>query len=177
MTSTRFRSVLFDWGGTLMSEEGPLDIPMALWPEVRAIEGAREALQSLAKDYRIGVATNATVSLRPMIERALSRVGLMQHVTDIFCFTELGVRKDTPEFWSHVLATLRMDVSEVAMVGDTLEQDVIAPTRFGIYSIWFDEGGRRSGVPCGFPTVTSLAGIAPLLRDPGSPAGTRPAPR
>ena len=112
-----------------------------------------------------------------MIERALARVGLMEHVTDIFCFTELGVRKDTPEFWSHVLATLRMDASEVAMVGDTLEQDVIAPTRLGIYSIWFDEGGRRSAVPSGFPTVTSLAGIAALLRDPGSPAGTRPAPR
>ena len=150
---------------------------MALWPEVRAIEGAREALQSLAKDYRIGVATNATVSRRPMIERALSRVGLMEHVTDVFCFTELGVRKDTPDFWSHVLATLRMDVSQVAMVGDTLEQDVIAPLRNGIFSIWFDEGGRRSAVPSGFPTVTSLAQIAPLLRATEPPAGIRPAPR
>ncbi|MEO7743381.1 MAG: hypothetical protein ABIR98_10620 [Usitatibacter sp.] len=32
---------LFDWGGTLMSEEGPLDLPMALWPEVRTSSGAR----------------------------------------------------------------------------------------------------------------------------------------
>jgi FMN phosphatase YigB (HAD superfamily) len=176
MNSARLRSVLFDWGGTLMSEDGPLDIPMALWPEVRPIDGAKEMLQALAKDYRLGVATNATVSRRPMIEHALARVGLMEHITDIFCFTELGVRKDSAEFWSHVLATLRMEASEVAMVGDTLEQDVIPPTRFGIYSIWFDEGGRRSTVP-GLPTVTSLAGIAPLLRDRVSPAGTRPAPR
>jgi len=174
---SRFRCVLFDWGGTLMSEEGPLDIPMALWPEVRAIEGAEATLAALAKDYRLGIATNATVSTRPMIERALERVGLLRHIQDIFCFTELGVRKDTPEFWSHVLATTRLAVSEVAMVGDTLEQDVIAPTRHGIFSIWFDEGGRRSAVPCGFPTVRRLEEVPPLLRASAPLAGTRPAPR
>jgi FMN phosphatase YigB (HAD superfamily) len=160
---SRFRAVLFDWGGTLMSEEGPLDVPMALWPEVRAIDGARETLAALAADHRIGIATNATVSSREMIERALERVHLREYVTDIFCFTELGVRKDTPEFWSHVLATMRLHASEAAMVGDTLEQDVIPPTREGIFSIWFDEGGRRSAVPCGFPTVTSLAEVAQAL--------------
>ena len=174
---SRFRCVLFDWGGTLMSEDGPLDIPMALWPEVRVIEGARETLMSLASDHRIGIATNATVSSRAMIERALERGGLRKHVSDIFCFTELGVRKDTAEFWSHVLATTRLAVSEVAMVGDTLEQDVIAPTRHGIFSIWFDEGGRRSAVPCGFPTVRRLEEVPPLLRATAPPAGTRPAPR
>ena len=29
------RAVCFDWGGTLMSEAGPEDIPMCDWPEVR----------------------------------------------------------------------------------------------------------------------------------------------
>ena len=60
------RWVLFDWGGTLMSEEGPLDLPMALWPEVAAIDGAHEVLATLSRRYRIGVATNASVSRRNM---------------------------------------------------------------------------------------------------------------
>jgi len=39
-----FKCILFDWGGTLMSEVGPLDVTMARWPEVSAIEGAAETL-------------------------------------------------------------------------------------------------------------------------------------
>ncbi|TMB42892.1 MAG: hypothetical protein E6J58_01255 [Deltaproteobacteria bacterium] len=66
--------VLFDWGDTLMSEDGPADTPMALWPEVRVIDGAAAVLAALAPRYRIAVATNATVSDRTSIRRALARV-------------------------------------------------------------------------------------------------------
>src|SRR2546423_15659293 len=54
--------VLFAWGDTLMSEDGPAETPMALWPEVRAIDGAEVVLRILAARYRIAVATNATIS-------------------------------------------------------------------------------------------------------------------
>ena len=50
--------VLFDWGDTLMSEDGPAETPMALWPEVRAIDGAEVVLRILAARYRIAVATS-----------------------------------------------------------------------------------------------------------------------
>ena len=166
--------VLFDWGGTLMSEEGPLDIPMAHWPEVRAIDGARETLAALAPNHRIAVATNAAISRRPMIERALERVDLREYVSGIFCFTEVGARKDSADFWSHVLATLKVRVSEIAMVGDTLEQDVIGPGRHGVYAIWFNEGGRQPA--SGYPTIHRLTEL-PALLTRGSPAGTPPAPR
>ncbi|MGZ5081636.1 MAG: hypothetical protein ACXWHZ_19770 [Usitatibacter sp.] len=61
------RWALFDWGGTLMSEAGPLDLPMALWPEVKAIQGAHETLATLKATHSIGIATNASVSKRHMI--------------------------------------------------------------------------------------------------------------
>ncbi|HVI24339.1 MAG TPA: hypothetical protein VM691_12695, partial [Myxococcales bacterium] len=80
------RWVLFDWGGTLMSEDGPLDLPMALWPEVRPIEGARDTLERVARMARIGIATNASVSTRAQIETALVRAGLRELVSEIFCF-------------------------------------------------------------------------------------------
>lgn len=61
--------LLFDWGDTLMSEEGPQDITMADWPEVRAIDGAQGVLAALAPHCKLGVATNATVSKRSDIRR------------------------------------------------------------------------------------------------------------
>ena len=158
----RFKCVLFDWGGTLMSEEGPLDVPMARWPEVHAIDGAAETLAALYRTHGIALATNASVSRRADIELALERAALRKYVGEIFCFTEIGARKDSAEFWAEVLSTLELKASEVAMVGDTLEQDVLGPRRWGIHSIWFNAAGSP-GDARGAPVVTRLRDVIPLL--------------
>lgn len=139
----RFGAVCFDWGGTLMSEAGPQDRPMASWPEVKMIDGAAEALAALSGKYRLCIATNASISRRPMIERALERVGLRGYFSELFCFTEIGHRKDEPEFWQTVSRTLALPLDRIAMVGDSIEQDVLAPRRFGVATVWFNEAGRH----------------------------------
>lgn len=154
--------VLFDWGGTLMSEDGPLDVPMALWPEVREIAGARETLQELAGDCRLGIVTNASVSTRNMIEIALGRVGMRSLISEIFCYTEMGVRKDNPAFWRQVLDLTQADPARVVVVGDTLEQDVIGPREAGLFSVWFDASG--SGAPQTYPVIHELADLVPIVR-------------
>ncbi len=152
---------LFDWGGTLMSEEGPLDLPMALWPEVTAIDGAHETLATLSRRYRIGVATNASVSKRNMIEVALGRVGLRDYVSDVFCYTEIGARKDSDEFWRATLERLEAEADDLVMVGDSLEGDVLAPRSFGIYSVWFNPSGAPA-IPA-VPTIARLPQAIPLI--------------
>ena len=155
--------VCLDWGGTLMSEEGPLDVPMALWPEVHAIEGAREALAQLASRYGVAVATNASVSDRRLVERALARVDLLDFVDEVFCFAEIGWRKDSRRFWDVVTHVTGVPAGRIVMVGDTLEQDVLGPRESGIASIWFNEGGRRPAPPRAVATVTRLADVVPLV--------------
>ncbi|MFL5405544.1 MAG: HAD family hydrolase [Myxococcales bacterium] len=157
------RWVLFDWGGTLMSEDGPLDLPMALWPEVRPIDGARDTLERVARMARIGIATNASVSTRAQIETALVRAGLRELVSEIFCFTDMGVRKSDPAFWRHVLEKLAVDPSRVAMVGDSLVEDVIPPRQAGIFSIWFDAARSQRAEPLDHPVVHRLVDIVPIL--------------
>src|SRR3954462_7221629 len=90
------RWVLFDWGGTLMSEDGPLDLPMTLWPEVRPIDGARDTLERVARMARIGIATNAPVSTRAQIETAPARAGLRELVSEIFCFPRCACGRAIP---------------------------------------------------------------------------------
>lgn len=156
------RWVLFDWGGTLMSEDGPLDVPMALWPEVAAIDGAHETLATLARRYGIGVATNASVSPRNMIELALGRVGLRDAVSEILCYADIGARKSSDEFWRAALERLGAEADDVAMVGDSLEHDVLSPRRFGIHAIWFDRE-RTGAAPPGVPRVERLADVVGLV--------------
>lgn len=131
------RAVCFDWGGTLMSEAGPGDLPMGAWPEVRAVAGARDALAMLHGHVPLCIATNASVSDPAQIERALARVGLAQFFSHLFCYTELGCRKDEPAFWHAVSQRLELPATSLAMVGDSLEQDVRGPARFGVQSVWF----------------------------------------
>ena len=152
---------LFDWGGTLMSEEGPLDLPMALWPEVAALEGAHETLATLSRRYRIGVATNASVSKRNMIEVALGRVGLRDYVSDVFCYSEIGARKDSDDFWRAILERLGAEAEDLVMVGDSLAGDVLAPRSFGIYAIWFNPTGAAAGTQV--PTIARLPEAVALI--------------
>jgi FMN phosphatase YigB (HAD superfamily) len=155
--------VLFDWGDTLMSEDGPTDSPMALWPEVRAVDGAAAVLGALAPRYGIALATNATVSDRASIRAALARVGLDGLVREIFCFRDLGLRKTDPRFWDAVVARLAVPRARLLMVGDDLENDVLAPRRAGIASVWFNH--KHAAAPRGVdvPTIERLDRLDSLI--------------
>ncbi|MFB3909730.1 MAG: HAD family hydrolase [Candidatus Eisenbacteria bacterium] len=137
---------------------------MAMWPEVEAVPGAKETLEALASEYRLAIATNATVSSRPMITSALERAGIAAPISDIFCFTEIGAKKDTEAFWKCVADRLEAAPEEIAMVGDSLEQDVLGPRRFGVFSIWFNEDGKREGPHEGVPIIHRLADLPALLQ-------------
>jgi FMN phosphatase YigB (HAD superfamily) len=161
----KLRFVLFDWGDTLMSEAGPLDIPMADWRKVRVIEGAPEVLSLLSKSYRVGIATNATVSKKPDIACALERVGLNAFIDDVFCFTELGYKKSEPEFWDAVLTRLGAQKNELVMIGDSLEQDVLGPMRIGIRAIWFNwKQGSYSG-PLSIRSIQALQELPAVIEE------------
>ncbi|MFT3820602.1 MAG: HAD family hydrolase [Rubrivivax sp.] len=151
------RAVCFDWGGTLMSEHGgPDEMPMGLWPRVEVIEGAAEALSLLDGKLPLAVATNASVSTRPMIELALRRAGLEAYFQQIFCHTELGCRKEQHEFWLAVERGLGVPLEHVAMVGDSYEQDALFPRRFGVQSVWFNLHGAVRRDQVATPVVTQL---------------------
>jgi aminoglycoside 6'-N-acetyltransferase I len=165
IVNTRLRFVLFDWGDTLMSEAGPLDIPMADWPEVRCIDDASDVLSLLSKNYRIAIATNATMSKRPDVVRALERVGLNAFIHEIFCFTELGHKKGEPEFWDAVLTRLGAQKSELVMIGDSLEQDVLGPMRVGIHAIWFNWKQESYSGPLSIRSVRSLREVPAAIEE------------
>jgi HAD superfamily hydrolase (TIGR01509 family) len=145
-----------------MSEDGPHDVPMGDWPDVELIPGALEAVEAL-RGFTLCVATNASISTRPDIERALARVGLLAHFSHIFCFTELGVRKETPQFWQAVQGTLGLAAEHIAMVGDTLEPDVLAPMRAGLFSVWFNP--TLQAHPAGVRAVARLPDFSAMVRN------------
>ena len=53
--------------------------------------------------------------------------------------------------------------SELAMVGDSFDQDVLGPRRFGIHSVWFNEDARQRAPVEGVPTIHHLPELVPLI--------------
>lgn len=160
------RWVLFDWGDTLMREDGPADLPMALWPEVQAVAGAAEVLAQLTGRYRVGIATNAAISDRPMIECALARASLLAYISELFTFRELGVRKAEPAFWEAVVGRLGVGRDELLMIGDDLAQDVKGPRACGIAAIWFNWKRAPGLAGPDVPVIERLSELPALLERP-----------
>lgn len=158
-------AVCFDWGGTLMSEDGPANLPMADWPVVSAMPGAIECVALLHGLLPLCVATNATASDRAQIERALARVGLERYFAHIFCSAELGCGKDQPEFWRQVAKRLNLPLRRVVMMGDSLWKDVLAPARFGVQTVWFNAEGRQPSLSAHPNRVARLDQFTVMVRD------------
>jgi len=153
-----------------MSEQGPPDIPMARWPSVSALPGAAQALDGLAgtRRFRLAIATNASLSRKPDIWAALERVGLRNYFEEVFCFTELGFKKNQVEFWQIVSRQLRVPLPSIAMVGDSLEHDASAPRRFGVQAFWLAPLGSVPAQVTSVPAVHSLLEFAAWARSQSS---------
>lgn len=147
----------------MMVDDGPAGVPMSLWSEVRAVPGARECLAALHGRIPLCVATNAAQSSRAMIEAALDRVDLLCFLSEIFCFTEIGFKKDRPEFWVAVRKRLGVPYGQIVMIGDSLEHDVLAPRGFGLQTVWFNRGGAAPRPADPVPIVTDLEQFSTLV--------------
>lgn len=120
--------------------------PMVDWPRVEAMDGALETLKYLGGSWQIALATNAIDSTESQIRNALHRAGLDVLIDRIYCTRNTGHAKPSPEFFRYILDDLRLHSSQVVMIGDSFENDVLGANRVGIFGIWLNPGteGRTS---------------------------------
>ncbi len=138
-----FKHYIFDWGDTLMVAFPDANGPMYLWEKVAAVTGARETLTALHGVAGCHLATNAQDSREQDIVKALERVGLAEHLDNVFCFDNLGCRKPSVEFFKGIIRKIRADPGEIVMVGDSLDTDIVGALAAGLHGIWFNPDGRE----------------------------------
>ena len=131
-------TVILDWGDTLMVNIPGARGAMASWPEVRAVAGAKQALEQLSGSYRLAVATNASDSNVRQVRRALARVELDGYFTAIFTMHELGAMKPDLAFYRAVLRLLGCQPQQAVMVGDSFAADIIPAHQVGLRTVWYN---------------------------------------
>jgi HAD superfamily hydrolase (TIGR01549 family) len=109
---------------------------------VKLIEGAKEIIKNLAKQFRLAILSNA---ISNVARRTLLETNLDKYFEKIIISRDLGIRKPDPEIFRYTLTSLDLESIQVMHVGDSLHDDIQGATSVGIPSIWIqtDENEER----------------------------------
>lgn len=135
------KTVLFDWGNTLMIDFPDAQGKMCDWETVREVSGAQALLAELSKHHNIYIATNAADSSKTDIIRAFERVGLSKYIDGYFCKASIGLSKYEPGFYPAIISQLGIKPQEVTMIGDILEKDIYPALEAGLQAVWLNTEG------------------------------------
>jgi len=132
------KSLLFDWGDTVMKAFPDQFGPMAFWQEVAAIEGIDDILALLIGKYQLVLVSNAGESDRDLVRQALERVNLAHYFHEIFTPRELNEFKPAPNYFRNALKHIGVEPENAIMIGDDYEHDIIGAKQAGLWTIWYN---------------------------------------
>jgi len=109
-------------------------------PEIDAVP----TLQTLCeRGYRMGIISNAADDWD--VQTLVDKAGVRPYMDFVITSAALGQRKPAPAIFRAALAHWGLPPARVAMVGDTLNADILGANRLGMSSIWIT---RRVDVSC-----------------------------
>jgi FMN phosphatase YigB (HAD superfamily) len=126
------KTIIFDWGDTLMYDYKEYSGAMANWPHVEIIPGVKEALDILNEKYIFCVASNAGDSNVELMGKALERVDIRKYFKHLFTSNELGYAKPSLQFFNEIVRRLNAEVSDCIMVGNDYFKDIEPAKKVGM---------------------------------------------
>ena len=129
------------------------------------LPGAREAVESLTKKYRLFLATNGSYSVQ---NSRMTSAGLYPCFEGCFVSEQLGHNKPTRGFFEKAFAQIPgFDPARAIMVGDSLTSDIQGGINAGIRTCWVNPGNkprRTEIVPDHeLPSITELEALLNTL--------------
>lgn len=123
--------------------------------------GVHDVLGRLRRDHRLGVVSNATSPVRPLLER-LGLAGYFETITDS---VTVGVEKPDPRIFLAACGAMGVEPEACVYVGDIYHVDVLGARAAGMTGVLLDPTGRRTEA-C--PKIRSIAELPDWLNVEGS---------
>jgi len=125
-------------------------------------------LESLQQSrYKMGLISNAGDDRD--VQQLVRKFGIAPYFDIVLTSAACGYRKPHQRIFETALDYLNIPPEEIAMVGDTLDADILGANRMGMYSIWIT---RRVDIPTDgdLPVqprarINSLGELPPLLHE------------
>jgi putative hydrolase of the HAD superfamily len=120
---------------------------------------ALPALEQLrARGSALALVTNFDARVFPLLEN----LGLARFFRTVAIPGVAGSAKPQPGIFRYALTELGLRAEQVAHVGDSLEDDILAAQSAGLVGIWLDRGESTTFQP-GIPRIASLAELPALF--------------
>lgn len=131
----------------------------------KVVEGAKEMLRELKKDYKIVVLSNG---FREVQTNKIKSAGLMEYFDLIVLSEDAGVNKPHKGIFDYAFLLSGARPSESVMVGDSWAADIEGALTAGIPAVWYNPDGEKAKRGSEFlkPVyeVKELGEVPPLLR-------------
>lgn len=122
------------------------------YPEARA---TCERLRSM--DLRLGVVSNAAITVRDLLEQA----GLRPYFEIVVASQDIGIQKPDPRIFQAALGRLGVEPGEALFVGDLYDVDVAGARAAGMRPVLIDrEGGQARDCA----VIHTLEEVVPLVQ-------------
>ena len=109
------------------------------------LPGAKEAIVSLSKKYRIFIASNGTP---PVSLPRLAEAGLDRYIESVFLSETMGENKPSKAYFDLCFAQIPgFDPTQAMMVGDSLTSDIQGGINAGIPTCWVNTFGKENTGP------------------------------
>lgn len=100
------------------------------------LDGAKEMLDTLVKDYDLYLVSNGTANVQ---DRRIGSSDLEKYLKGIFISERVGADKPSMKFFQHVFDHIpEFHKEETVIVGDSLTSDMRGGINAGIHTIWFN---------------------------------------
>jgi HAD superfamily hydrolase (TIGR01662 family) len=102
------------------------------WKPVPGLDSTLNELQ--ARGLRMALLSNAGDEAN--VQRLIDHAGIRHYLHPILISAALGVRKPALTPFRIILSQWNLDPSQVVMIGDRLDQDILGAQRAGLHQIW-----------------------------------------
>jgi putative hydrolase of the HAD superfamily len=148
----------------ILAEKGHPDVPESIIrPALAAMYSVSQEHWHVEKDtksvlrelkrqgYKLGIISNAADD--DDIQKLVDKAEIRPFFDLIISSAAMGIRKPDPKIFEWALSNLSVDPSQAAMIGDTLEADVLGARNANLFSIFLT---RRADTPANRTVAHSI---------------------
>ncbi len=122
-----------DFDGPTIEDLFEKGVAMGAYP----VEGAYEMLDYLSGKYDLYIVSNG---FRFVQESRLKIGDFNKYFKDVFVSEDVGVQKPGIEFFEYYYEKIgKPEKSEIILIGDNLQADILGGNNFGIDTVWFNK--------------------------------------
>ena len=125
------------------------------------LPGAREAVESLSKKYKLYIASNGTKTVQT---RRLESADIGEFFQDIFISQDMGADKPSMTYFERCFARIPgFDPQKAMIVGDSLSSDIRGGINAGIRTCWVNPSHKAPGAVKPDYEIEALSQLEALL--------------